>query len=531
MFLLQVAGRSWTQHQGGLELIFDSFLRDEICAERASRNIDQHASGMSWRIHGLDSTLCPLQSFVSLRRIERYLHSAEVAPVPPLDENSPPIAFHGATVTWPQDRARSGSSSASTMSSASTTPKTKFMLTDLNIVFPKGELSLICGKLGSGKTLLLLALLGETDLLTGQVLCPKTPPDAIASFAGVIPPPGEWVVDGVCAYVPQSAWLRNASIKENILFNLPYVEERYQRTLEVCALVNDLKILEDSDESEIGERGVNLSGGQKARVSLARAVYSRASILLLDDVLSAVDAHTAHALYFECLKGDLMRGRTVILVSHHVQLCAPGASYIVALENGRILYKGDRHGFQSSGVINNLAHSGAVESTGKDETEDVVRETTEEFLVVEKDEGRGSSSSSSEIPSEGGPIGGVSPIKVNSTHAKKGPRKLVEEETRAVGRVDRSVWDAYVKACGGISYWLVFLVLFLLAAVSPVAENGWLSYWSGAAFSDRKPRSPMYYIGIYAAITGIGLVLTTIRWYILCSYRRSIPICIILTAY
>jgi ABC-type multidrug transport system ATPase subunit len=170
-----------------------------------------------------------------------------------------------------------------------------------------------------------------------------------------------------------------------------------------------------------------------------------------------------------------MRGRTVILVSHHVQLCAPGASYIVALENGRILYKGDRHGFQSSGVINNLAHSGAVESTGKDETEDVVRETKEEFLVVEKDE-RGTSSSSTEIPSEGGSIGGVSPIKVNSTHAKKGPRKLVEEETRAVGRVGRSVWDSYVKACGGISYWLVFLVLFLLAAVSPVAENGWLRY-------------------------------------------------------
>ena len=135
------------------------------------------------------------------------------------------------------------------------------------------------------------ALLGEADLLTGQVLCPKTPPDAIASFVGIVPPSDKWVIDGVCAYVPQvslscflcrwgshlsfqSAWLRNASIKgktlswallvnadnlcciENILFNLPYVEERYRRTLEVCALVNDLKILEDGDESEIGERGV-----------------------------------------------------------------------------------------------------------------------------------------------------------------------------------------------------------------------------------------------------------------------------------
>jgi hypothetical protein len=98
----------------------------------------------------------PLQSFVSLRRIEKYLQSAEVALVPPLTENPPPIAFHGATVTWPQDRARSGTSSTSAMSSVSTTPKTKFMLTDLNIDFPRGELTLVCGKLGSGKTLLLL---------------------------------------------------------------------------------------------------------------------------------------------------------------------------------------------------------------------------------------------------------------------------------------------------------------------------------------------------------------------------------------
>ena len=103
----------------------------------------------------LVSLLISLQSFVSLRRIEKYLQSAEVAAVPPLGENPPPIAFHSATVTWPQDRAR-GTASASAVSSVSATPKTKFMLTDLNIVFPKGELSLVCGKLGSGKTLLLL---------------------------------------------------------------------------------------------------------------------------------------------------------------------------------------------------------------------------------------------------------------------------------------------------------------------------------------------------------------------------------------
>ncbi|KAH9043928.1 ATP-binding cassette transporter [Lactarius pseudohatsudake] len=475
---------------------------------------------LKFALNALPETLINmLQSFVSLRRIERYLHVTEVTPVPPLGGNPSPIAFRGATVAWPQDRARSGATTEGTVSRVSSTPnltpKTKFMLIDLNIVFPKGELSLICGKLGSGKTLLLLALLGEADFLTGQVLCPKTPPDAIASFAGVVPSLDEWVTDGVCAYVPQTAWLRNASIKENILFNLPCIEERYGRTLEVCALVNDLKILEDGDESEIGERGVNLSGGQKARISLARAVYSRASILFLDDVLSAVDAHTAHHLYFECLKGTLMHGRTVILVSHHVQLCAHGASYIVALENGRVLYEGNRQGFQSSGVIDNLAQSGASESLVRDEVEAVEDQTIEGILPTEKDDTNGDGPSSIETQSEDNSSGAETPIDAEPSLKKKGPRKLVEEESRAVGRIARSVWETYIRACGGIPYWLIFSVLLLVAAATPVTENGWLSYWSGASQGGRVPRSPMFYIGTYAAITGIGYILANARWYFL----------------
>jgi len=173
-----------------------------------------------------------------------------------------------------------------------------------------------------------------------------------------------------------------------------------------------------------------------------------------------------------------MRGRTVILVSHHVQLCAPGASYIVALENGRVLYKGDGDGFQSSGVMQTLAHSGAVESTGRDsdEAEVVVRETNEELLLGEKDDGGGSSTPNTEIISENDSLGGVTSVNEIPAQKKKGPRKLIEEEARAVGRVGRTVWETYFKACGGVSYWLIFAVAFMLAAMSPVAENGWLGY-------------------------------------------------------
>ena len=205
------------------------------------------------------------KSLVSMRRIEKYLHGAEVAAVEPLSRQSQAIALQNATITWPQDRVRG----ASAAPSAASTPKQKFVLLDLSIDFPLGELSLVCGKLGSGKSLLLLSLLGEADVLAGQLTCPRSPPDAIASFVDMVVPEDEWVVQGVCAYVPQVRLSRvgllndahfvvvvaralgfvtlrsevstslvlwnspNVLRSDNILFDLPYIEERYQKTLEV----------------------------------------------------------------------------------------------------------------------------------------------------------------------------------------------------------------------------------------------------------------------------------------------------------
>ena len=172
-----------------------------------------------------------------------------------------------------------------------------------------------------------------------------------------------------------------------------------------------------------------------------------------------------------------MRGRTVILVSHHVQLCAPGASYIVALDNGRVLYKGDRHGFQSSGVMDRLAQSGASESLVKDEAEAVADQTIEEKLLqTEIGATKSDSPSSTTLQPEDSSSGAETPVGAEPSPKKKGPRKLVEEETRAVGRIGRAVWETYIKACGGRPYWLLFAVSFLFAAASPIVENGWLRY-------------------------------------------------------
>ena len=241
-------------------------------------------------------------------------------------------------------------------------------------------------------------------------------------------------------------------------------------------------------------------------MSLARAVYSRASVLFLDDVLSAVDAHTADHLFTKCLRGELMDGRTVILVSHHVQLCAPGADYIVALDNGRIQFQGDREAFYASGVINGLTQSGAA--AGQEE-EDVPKILSAEELVE----------ATIVVPSEASSTRSPSTVVADHT-PKKAPRKLVEEEKRAVGRIGRDVWLTYIRAAGGPLYWVLFISSLLLAALGPIVEKGWVTRWAGAPLRDEPVKNPMWYITIYAVISCVNVVLGTLRWFVL--YRGAI---------
>ena len=204
--------------------------------------------------------------------------------------------------------------------------------------------------------------------------------------------------------------------------------------------------------------------------------------MLLDDVLSAgtsssyplfiiylsqsiVDAHTAHHLYHECLKGELMQGRTIILVSHHLQLCAPGASYITALDNGRVLFEGSKEAFHSSGIMKTLVQS--TESSGDvdDREGKVTSEKGEEIILAEE---LNPSSETSSTVAQSNPAS----IKAD----KKPARKLMEEEKRAVGRVARTVWETYIRACGNVWYWSLFISFLIMVSASPVLENGWLRY-------------------------------------------------------
>lgn len=173
---------------------------------------------------------------MSCRRIEKYLAFSEV------DQSqfntSDDIALTNASFTWPKDDS----------DAAVATPKNVFTLADLTLRFPRGELSLICGRLGSGKSLLLLGLLGEADLLSGTMSCPRSSPDLMAGFPDEVSDK-DWLIPDMVGYVPQQAWLQNASIRDNIIFSSPWNPTRYQAVLEACSLRSDLEILEDGDET------------------------------------------------------------------------------------------------------------------------------------------------------------------------------------------------------------------------------------------------------------------------------------------
>ena len=190
-----------------------------------------------------------------------------------------------------------------------------------------------------------------------------------------------------------------------------------------------------------------------------------------------------------------MRGRTVVLVSHHVQLCAPGAKYIVSLDNGRVQYSGNYDGLQSSGVLKTLIQSEHAAEEKEDTTakkdEEIVIEDAAENIIHQESAVDSEASSTAVATTTGGDA--------KPDRKQKAPRKLIEEEKRAVGRIGKDIWAAYFTACGSYGYWLSFVCSLGLAALSPVLENGWLRVWSGAYVS-AEPRSPSFYIGVYSAV-------------------------------
>lgn len=188
-------------------------------------------------------------------------------------------------------------------------------LENINLSLERGKLYAVIGMVGSGKSSFLNAILGEMNLIEGYVKC-----------------------NGSLSYASQEAWVFGSTVRQNILFGQPYDRQRYMRAVKACALLRDFKQFPQGDQTIVGDRGSSLSGGQKARINLARALYKQADIYLLDDPLSAVDAHVSKHLFEECVQLYLAN-KTRVLATHQLQYIK-GVDAIILLEQGKMkLYR------------------------------------------------------------------------------------------------------------------------------------------------------------------------------------------------
>ncbi|KAL7943262.1 P-loop containing nucleoside triphosphate hydrolase protein [Trichoderma barbatum] len=386
-----------------------------------------------------------VDSLVSIKRIDTYLSGPEMKRV--LSDGSD-VAFDNATVSWPID--------------VETPEEERFILKNVNISFPAGELSVISGKTGTGKSLLLSAILGEVDLLQGAIYAPPTP--TLLERNDHKAHPGNWILPGSVAYVAQTPWLESASFRDNILFGLPYDEARYEKVIETCALKKDLEILPDGDKTELGANGINLSGGQKWRVTLARAIYSRAEILVMDDIFSAVDAHVGRHIFEKCISGEICEGRTRILVTHHVALVQAKAKYLVELGEGTVL---------AAGLTSELAEDGTLERIKTNEQapeeiqlEEAVAEASTTAVNSEEASITGTDGISSESTADGEPA------------KDKTAKEFIEKEARDKGHVKSRIYLSYLRYSGGWIFWIVLALLFSSFEAGNLARNWWVKIWT-----------------------------------------------------
>ncbi|KAF5904416.1 multidrug resistance-associated protein 9, partial [Clarias magur] len=380
------------------------------------------------------------------------------------------------------------------------TQDTKSTLMDITFTLPKGNLLGVCGNVGSGKTSLISSILEQMHLQSGSVS-----------------------VNGTLAYVSQQAWIFHGSVRDNILMGEPFDQGRYNRVIHACSLKPDLAILPYGDQTEIGERGLNLSGGQKQRVSLARAVYSNRDIFLLDDPLSAVDAHVGKHIFEECIKKEL-KGKTVILVTHQLQYLE-FCDEVLLLHNGKIKEAGThRELMKAQGRYAHLINNYQAEQSDEKKEEAPVSQSDSS---EQSKQGRSRSmsggvvntafdmSDETVIPDDSAP---------ETKETKEGEDQLVSKEMSQEGSVTFRTYHNYCQAAGGYIL-LFFIMLFFILLVGATAfSNWWLSFWlsqgsgnstNGTSDTGDISQNPNlgFYQMIYGFIVLIMVVMSIVKGY------------------
>uniref|UniRef100_A0A1L8E4B5 ABC-type glutathione-S-conjugate transporter n=2 Tax=Nyssomyia neivai TaxID=330878 RepID=A0A1L8E4B5_9DIPT len=417
-----------------------------------------------------------MQALVSIDRINKFMNSEELDPdnVTHKPHKSALIVENG-IFSWGDDDAT---------------------LKNINVEIPKGALTAVVGPVGCGKSSLVSALLGEMEKKQGKVN-----------------------IDGSIAYVPQQAWIQNATLQDNILFGKKLDSQFYEKVIEACALKSDIEMLPGGDQTEIGEKGINLSGGQKQRVSLARAVYSNADIYLLDDPLSAVDAHVGKHIFDNVVgpKG-LLAGKTRLLVTHGISYL-PHMDEILVISGGEISESGHykellaQRGAFAEFLVQHLQEM--EEDEDLEEIKDVLaikpegRQLLERALSVRSTSSKGSKKGSMRKR--------TSKLEKEEIKLPKTGTTLIEKEESATGKVS---WAVYIKYFKGVGIWMTFwaLLMNLLNQGFAAGANLWLTRWA----EDQEAHLPAnrdMYLGVYGALGGgqaITLFISTITLAIGC---------------
>uniref|UniRef100_A0A8C1PL53 ABC-type glutathione-S-conjugate transporter n=1 Tax=Cyprinus carpio TaxID=7962 RepID=A0A8C1PL53_CYPCA len=389
-----------------------------------------------------------MQAVVSLKRLGKFLcqdelklDSVERAPYHPDIDG---VVIDNGTFSWSKD----------------STP----CLRRINVKGQRGSLVAVVGHVGSGKSSLLSAMLGEMEKKSGHV-----------------------TVSGSVAYVPQQAWIQNATLKDNILFGHERKDSWYQSVLEACALLPDLGILPARDATEIGEKGLNLSGGQKQRVSLARAVYRKADIYLLDDPLSAVDAHVGQHIFEKVIgPNGVLKNKTRILVTHGLSFL-PQADLILVMEDGEITEMG----------------SYAELLSRKNTFADFVKA----FSVCERKESathRDMGSASIQT------MEAISDTEQEQDQEEVG--RLTHADKAHTGRVKLEMYVEYFRTIG-LAFIIPIIFLYAFQQAASLAYNYWLSLWADEPVVNGTQVDTDLKLGVFGALgfaQGIAIFGTTV---------------------
>lgn len=370
-------------------------------------------------------------------------------------------------------------------------------LKGLSFTARPGELLAVVGPVGAGKSSLLSAVLGELPPTSGLVS-----------------------VHGRIAYVSQQPWVFSGTVRSNILFGRKYEKERYEKVIKACALKKDLQLLEDGDLTVIGDRGATLSGGQKARVNLARAVYQDADIYLLDDPLSAVDAEVGKHLFQLCICQTLHE-KITILVTHQLQYLK-AASHILILKDGEMVQKGTYTEFLKSGV-----DFGSLLKKENEEAEPTPVPGTPTLRNRTFSEASIWSQQSSRPSLKDG---------VPDAQDAENTQAAQPEESRSEGRIGFKAYKNYFSA-GASWFFIIFLVLLnLMGQVFYVLQDWWLSHWANrqGALNDTKNSNGnvtgtldlSWYLGIYTGLTAVtvlfGIARSLLVFYVLVNASQTL---------